>query len=72
MEPVGDLFMEPAGSTGRAQVSNLIRRCKAKLGENGQFLPNEWSGKSGLNKSLQDATFGQCPTNIRVCSMEIG
>ncbi len=37
------------------QISNLVRRCKAKLGDNGQFLPNGQSAKSGLNKSLQDA-----------------
>ncbi len=36
-------------------LANLVRRCKAKLGENGQFLPNGQSAKSGLNKSLQDA-----------------
>ncbi|MEB3340963.1 transposase [Okeania sp.] len=32
-------------------IKNLLRCCKAKLGENGQFLPNGQSGKSGLNKS---------------------
>ncbi|NEQ72133.1 MAG: hypothetical protein F6K23_03010 [Okeania sp. SIO2C9] len=36
-------------------LANLVRRCKAKLGDNGQFLPNGQSAKSGLNKSLQDA-----------------
>ena len=36
-------------------LANLVRRCQAKLGENGQFLPNGQSAKSGLNKSLQDA-----------------
>ena len=40
-------------------LANLVRRCKAKLGHNGQFLPNGQSAKSGLNKSLQDAAFGQ-------------
>ncbi|NEQ38783.1 MAG: transposase [Okeania sp. SIO3I5] len=37
------------------QIASLVRRCKAKLGNNGQFLPNGQSAKSGLNKSLQDA-----------------
>ena len=41
------------------QVANLVRRCKAKLASDGQFLPNGQSAKSGLNKSLQDAAFGQ-------------
>ncbi|NET42414.1 hypothetical protein [Okeania sp. SIO2B3] len=36
-------------------LANLLRRCKAKLGGNGQFWPNGQSAKSGLNKSLQDA-----------------
>ncbi|WP_293164505.1 hypothetical protein [Okeania sp. SIO2C9] len=34
------------------QISNLVRRCKVKLGYNGQLLPNGQSAKSGLNKSL--------------------
>ncbi|NES71672.1 MAG: transposase [Okeania sp. SIO2D1] len=38
------------------KIASLVRRCKAKLGDNGQFLPNGQSAKSGLNKSLQDAT----------------
>ena len=37
------------------QIANLVRRCKAKLASNGQFLPNGQLAKSGLNKSLQDA-----------------
>ncbi|NES07794.1 MAG: transposase [Okeania sp. SIO2F4] len=37
------------------QISNLVRRCKAKLGDNGQFMPNGQSANSGLNKFLQDA-----------------
>ena len=41
------------------QIANLVRRCKTKLGHKGQFLPNGQSAKSGLNKSLQDAAFGQ-------------
>ncbi|NEN90024.1 MAG: hypothetical protein F6K48_14335 [Okeania sp. SIO3H1] len=41
------------------QIASLVRRCKAKIGDNGQFLPNRQSVKSGLNKSLQDAAFGK-------------
>ncbi|NEO56732.1 MAG: hypothetical protein F6K54_28840 [Okeania sp. SIO3B5] len=37
------------------QIVNLVRCCKAKLGDNGQSLPKGQSAKSGLNKSLQDA-----------------
>lgn len=37
------------------KVSNMSRRNKPKQGENGTFLPNGQSAKSGLNKSLADA-----------------
>ncbi|MFQ3614181.1 MAG: transposase [Cyanobacteriota bacterium] len=37
------------------QVANMIRRCKPKLGEGGEFLPNGQAAKSGLNKSFADA-----------------
>lgn len=36
-------------------VSNLTRRNKPKQGEDGAFLPNGQSAKSGLNKSFADA-----------------
>jgi putative transposase len=37
----------------------LSKRNKAKLDEDGKFLPNGQSAKSGLNKSWNDAAFGQ-------------
>lgn len=37
------------------QVSNMARRNKPKHGEDGTFLPNGQSAKSGLNKSFADA-----------------
>ncbi|BAZ22935.1 transposase [Kalymmatonema gypsitolerans NIES-4073] len=37
----------------------LSRRNKAKQDENGKYLPNGQSSKSGLNKSWNDAAFGQ-------------
>jgi putative transposase len=36
----------------------LTKRNKAKLDENGKFLPNGQSAKGGLNKSWLDAAFG--------------
>ena len=33
----------------------MTRRCKPKLGEGGEFLPNGQAAKSGLNKSFADA-----------------
>jgi putative transposase len=43
------IFME------KLKVSNMARRNKAKPGEDGQFLANGQSPKSGLNKSFADA-----------------
>ncbi|GAB1538307.1 RNA-guided endonuclease TnpB family protein [Scytonema sp. NUACC21] len=40
-------------------LKNLTKRNKAKLDENGKFLPNNQAQKSGLNKSFLDAGFGQ-------------
>lgn len=41
------------------ELKNLTRRNKAKQDENGKYLPNNQSAKSGLNKSFLDAGFGQ-------------
>ncbi|WP_446350630.1 RNA-guided endonuclease InsQ/TnpB family protein [Coleofasciculus sp. F4-SAH-05] len=38
---------------------NLSRKNKAKQDENGRYLPNGQSAKSGLNKSINDAGWGQ-------------
>ncbi|NER30228.1 MAG: transposase [Symploca sp. SIO1C4] len=37
------------------KVSNMTRRNKAKQNDDGQFVPNGQSAKSGLNKSFADA-----------------
>jgi len=39
--------------------ANLSRRNKSKQDENGNYLPNGQSAKSGLNKSINDAGWGQ-------------
>ncbi|WP_426547090.1 RNA-guided endonuclease InsQ/TnpB family protein [Dapis sp. BLCC M126] len=54
------------------QIANLVRRCQAKLGDNGQFLPNGQSAKSGLNKSLQDAAFGQFVQILEYVAWKLG
>jgi len=41
------------------QPANMSRRAKPKQDENGTYLPNGGSAKSGLNKSIQDAGWGQ-------------
>jgi len=38
---------------------NLSRKNKPKQGESGKYLPNGQSAKSGLNKSINDAGWGQ-------------
>ena len=40
-------------------LKNLTKRNKPKQDETGKFLPNKQSAKAGLNKSWQDAAFGQ-------------
>ena len=54
------------------QIANLVRRCKAKLGDNGQFFPNGQSAKSGLNKSLHDAAFGQFVQILEYVAWKLG
>ncbi len=53
-------------------LANLVRRCKAKLGDDGQFLPNGQSAKSGLNKSLQDAAFGKFVQVLEYVAWKLG
>ena len=40
-------------------VKNMSRRCKPKQDENGNYLPNGQSRKTGLNKSFADAGLSQ-------------
>ncbi len=43
----------------KLNLKGLSRRNKAQQDETGKYLPNGQSAKSGLNKSWQDAAFGQ-------------
>ena len=45
-------------------LKGLMKRNKSKQDENGAYLPNGQSAKSGLNKSWQDAAFGQFFTTL--------
>ncbi|MDB9511617.1 transposase, partial [Kamptonema animale CS-326] len=45
-------------------LKGLMKRNKSKQDENGKYLPNGQSAKSGLNKSWQDAAFGQFFTTL--------
>lgn len=41
------------------EITNLSRRAKPKQDEQGNYLPNNAAAKSGLNKSILDAGWGQ-------------
>jgi putative transposase len=45
-------------------LKGLTKRNKVKQDEDGKYLPNGQSAKSGLNKSWQDAAFGQFFTTL--------
>lgn len=45
-------------------LRGLTKRNKAKQDEDGKYLPNNQSAKSGLNKSWNDAAFGQYFTTL--------
>lgn len=40
------------------KIANMSARCKPKQDENGKYLPNGQSAKSGLNKSILDCGWG--------------
>lgn len=40
-------------------IKGLSTRCKPKQDENGKYLPNGQSAKSGLNKSINDASWSK-------------
>ncbi len=50
----------------------LSKRNKAKQDENGKYLPNGQSAKSGLNKSWNDAAFGQFFTILEYIAGKAG
>jgi putative transposase len=40
-------------------IKGMSNRCKPKQDENGKYLPNGQSAKSGLNKSINDVSWGK-------------
>ena len=50
----------------------LSKKNKAKQDENGKYLPNGQSAKSGLNKSWNDAAFGQFFTILEYIARKAG
>jgi putative transposase len=53
-------------------LRGLTKRNKAKQEEDGKFLPNNQSAKSGLNKSWNDAAFGQFFTILDYIASKAG
>jgi putative transposase len=53
-------------------LRGLTKRNKAKQDEDGKFLPNNQSAKSGLNKSWNDAAFGQFFTILDYIALKAG
>lgn len=53
-------------------LRGLTKRNKAKKDDNGNFLPNNQSAKSGLNKSWLDAGFGQFFTTLDYIASKAG
>jgi putative transposase len=41
------------------KITNMVRRPKPKKGEDGTYEPNGAAAKSGLNRSISDAGWGQ-------------
>ncbi|MBD2772449.1 RNA-guided endonuclease InsQ/TnpB family protein [Iningainema tapete] len=53
-------------------ILSLTKRNKAKKDDDGKFLPNGQSAKSGLNKSWLDASFGQFFTTLDYIASKAG
>ena len=56
----------------KLNLTGLSRRNKAKTDEQGKFIPNRQSAKSGLNKSWADAAFGQFFTILKFKAEKAG
>jgi putative transposase len=56
------------------KITNMLRRAKPKLDPDtpGQFLPNGARAKSGLNRSISDAGWGQFVSILRAKAEEAG
>ncbi len=53
-------------------ISGMMRRPKPKQDEEGKYLPNNASAKSGLNKSFADASLGQFLNTLKSKAVALG
>ncbi|MGL5065764.1 MAG: hypothetical protein ACRC62_37825, partial [Microcoleus sp.] len=53
-------------------LKGLTKRNKIKQDDDGTYLPNGQSAKSGLNKSWQDAAFGQFFKTLDYIALKAG
>lgn len=54
------------------KLKNLTLRAKPKIDNNGTWLPNNQSAKSGLNKSMLDAAHGQFVQTLKFVAWKLG
>lgn len=54
------------------KLKNLTRRAKPKIDNDGTWLPNSQSAKSGLNKSMLDAAHGQFVQVLKFVAWKLG
>jgi putative transposase len=54
------------------QLSNLIRKNKPKIDNDGKYLSNNQAQKSGLNKSFVDAALGQFVQTLKFVAWKLG
>jgi putative transposase len=54
------------------KLKNLTRRCKPKIDNDGIWLPNGQSAKSGLNRSMLDAAHGQFVQVLKFVAWKLG
>jgi putative transposase len=53
-------------------IQGMMSRCKPKQDENGRYLPNNQSRKSGLNKAIADAAWGSLKQKVKILSERAG
>lgn len=53
-------------------IKGMSARCKPKQDENGKYIRNRASAKSGLNRAILDASWGELKQKVKVMSEKAG